>query len=173
MVELVHQFTYCNHCKNRWPGLRYDCPYCGWPREHTDVTPAPTSGITPVPISVGAAPQTSEPTPDSGPAFYDPITGEPIMPIPQVPKHIQPEPTWEQLRAMYKAPITKAQLASQQVAQAALVVAADGPSLAPPTQGTIIATPPDIATLTSAPAADLPLDAFEAPKPRKRKGKSA
>lgn len=171
MVELVHQFTYCNHCKNRWPGLRYDCPYCGWPREHTDVTPAPTSGSTPVPISVGAAPQTSEPTPDSGPAFYDPITGEPIMPIPQGPKMVPREPTWEELAAAAKAPVTRAMLA--QPRPAPMLRVADDVAAPPVTIAT--QQPHHVAALTSAvPAStELPLDAFEAPKPRKRKGKSA
>ncbi len=161
MTELVHQFVHCSHCKQRWPGLRYTCPYCDWPRAHTDETPAPTSGPVDPAKSVGAAPQGSETEPKS--AFYDPLTGEPIIAIPQAAK-LDPEASLNQINM---GAVQVATLKQAPAAPAQLVVAPDDPV-------PVVDAPRAQPAPAQAPA-PLPLDAFEAPKaraPRKSRNKA-
>lgn len=184
-MTLTHQFVHCSHCKNRWPGLRYTCPYCNWPAEHTDVTPAPVAGLVEQPIAVVPVEQAAAPTmaPVATPyetslegSGVDPIL---VVPVPQAAKMIPKEPTWEELLQARRAPLTAAALSQPQVQPQVLAVAPDEPvvtvgPVVTSTQAEYEVRMAEEGILIIAPAAPATLDlsAFDAPKAKRSRKKA-
>ncbi|MFI5397634.1 MAG: hypothetical protein ACHQ9S_19015 [Candidatus Binatia bacterium] len=174
-IKLVHQFLRCAHCKMVMPGLRYQCPYCNWPREHADETPPPTSGA--------YDPRTDEPPPLPPPVVVEPpptlvptVSGEggpdPILvvPVPQTPRHMwkEPkEPSWDEIAG--KPVQNKAAIAAMApVARTIALAPEDAPPAPAEPAEPVVAS--NQAHHVGSPTN--PLTAFEAPKrrsPRKKK----
>ena len=169
---LIHQFCRCSHCGKGWPGLRYDCPFCNWPREHTDVTPAPTSGMfDPRKDEAPPLPQpVPEPVATPVPTIMDPDGPDPILvvPVPQTPRHLwkEPrEPSWDEIAG--KPVMTKAQLAAVVPVIQTLPPEPAPPPPAEPAEPVVASSQPHHVGSTTD-----PLTAFEPPKrrsPRKKK----
>jgi hypothetical protein len=168
MSELTHQFVQCSHCKQRWPGLRYTCPYCNWPREHTDETPAPTSGMADQTKVIPTAPEQTAPaatpyTTSVEGSLPDPIL---VVPVPQAPK-LDPDAVQQLDMGAMQAAALRAPARGPQI----ITLAPDDPVPEPspaPTLGTG-ATAKSLYQPDAGEMGKLPLDAFDAPKPRSKK----
>lgn len=44
-MTLDKLFSICGHCNRQLANPVYSCPWCNWPREHTEETPAPIVGL--------------------------------------------------------------------------------------------------------------------------------
>jgi hypothetical protein len=97
--------------------------------------------------------------------FNDPITGAPIMPVPQAPK-LDPDAAMQQINL---GTVQAAALQGPPRAADTLVVTAGDEPVAQPNLGPPAEVPADIAALIADinTAPELPLDAFEAPQRRR------
>jgi len=88
MVDLTKLFTRCDHCQKSLAQPMYVCPWCNWPRDHTEETPPPSAGLPDLSfkpgktVTVQAAPQQAGAIPKAPELIDIPLAGPPI---PQAP----------------------------------------------------------------------------------------